>query len=235
VLDRSATIDALYDLLDELRQHVGGFRFLSSSDGSNQWPTRGLYFFFEPGELRGNGDPRIVRVGTHALTSASRTTLWNRLHQHRGGNGGAYAGGGNHRGSIFRLHVGRAMLARDQSWPDSLRETWGRGASASPDIRRAEHSLELAVSRYIRAMPFLWLGVPDPPGPSSERATLETGIIALLSNLDRPVIDPPSNDWLGLWSDRPAIRGSGLWNVNHVADGGDMRILATLRRHVEAS
>ncbi len=53
---------------------------------------------------------RVVRVGTHAVTTTSRTTLWNRLSQHRGV---AKTGGGNHRGSIFRLIVGTALKRRD--------------------------------------------------------------------------------------------------------------------------
>ncbi|HTV26286.1 MAG TPA: hypothetical protein VMF32_00715 [Xanthobacteraceae bacterium] len=95
-----------YDLLARLEEKIGGARVLSDCSGRMNWPQRGVYFFFEPGELRsdtGNG-PRVVRVGTHALTDTSRTTLWKRLSQHRGtGN----AGGGNHRGSIFRLLIGR--------------------------------------------------------------------------------------------------------------------------------
>ena len=72
------------------------------------WPRRGVYFFFEPGESRslsGTGS-RIVRLGTHALANGSRSTLWQRLSQHRGN---AKGDGGNHRGSIFRLLVGVAL------------------------------------------------------------------------------------------------------------------------------
>ena len=89
-----------YVILDRLEQGVGGARRLSSSDGRMDWPTRGVYFFFEPGEVRtDSGDgPRVVRVGTHALTTRSRTTLWNRLSNHRGTAG---TGGGNHRGPSF--------------------------------------------------------------------------------------------------------------------------------------
>ncbi|MDD9982828.1 MAG: hypothetical protein OXU81_15965 [Gammaproteobacteria bacterium] len=102
----------IYAILDRPEQGVGGARRLSSTDGRMDWPTRGVYFFFEPGEVRtdsGNG-PRGVRVGTHALTARSRTTLWNRLSNHRGT---AATGGGNHRGSIFRLLVGTALMHRE--------------------------------------------------------------------------------------------------------------------------
>jgi hypothetical protein len=67
-----------------------------------------VYFFFEDGEVRADGGLRLVRVGTHALTATSKATLWGRLRQNRGQVGGRSPGGGNHRGSVFRRHVGAA-------------------------------------------------------------------------------------------------------------------------------
>lgn len=101
-----------YDLLAALERKLGGKRLLANCDGRMDWPPRGVYFFFEPGENRTHSgeSPRVVRVGTHALASGSRTTLWNRLSQHQGVR---KSGGGNHRGSIFRLHVGTALINRD--------------------------------------------------------------------------------------------------------------------------
>ena len=98
-----------YDLLADLEIRQGDRRRLSACDGRMNWPARGVYFFFEPGETRSDSGagPRVVRVGTHALTTGSRTTLWDRLSQHRGT---AKKGGGNHRGSIFRLLVGAALI-----------------------------------------------------------------------------------------------------------------------------
>ena len=62
------------------------------------WPQRVVYFFFEDGEARSDTGSglRVVRVGTHALTGTSKSTLWKRLRQHRGTD---KSGGGNHRGS----------------------------------------------------------------------------------------------------------------------------------------
>ena len=99
----------LYSILDHLERRIGGRRLLASSDGRSGWPTRGVYFFMEDGECRTDSGEglRIVRVGTHALTSSSRTTLWKRLSQHKGQN---VSGGGNHRGSIFRLLVGSTLF-----------------------------------------------------------------------------------------------------------------------------
>jgi len=154
-----------YAILDRLEQGVGGARRLSSCDGRMDWPTRGVCFFFEPGEVRtDSGDgARVVRVGTHALTARSRTTLWNRLANHRGT---VATGGGNHRGAIFRPPVGTALMRRD---PSCAVDTWGQGNSAAGSVRDAECAVERRVSGVIGTMPLLWLRIDDPPDPASRR------------------------------------------------------------------
>jgi len=176
------------------------------------WPERGVYFFFEPGELRVSNPmvSRVVRVGTHALITSSRTTLWNRLSQHRGTSSPP---GGNHRGSIFRLLAGEALQNRNN---DLTCKTWGRTASAPRDVRHAERPLELEVSAYLGHMTLVFLPVPDDPGPNSARAIIERNSIALLSGLVEPNPDVPSARWLGRFSGRDRVRRSGLWNNNHV-------------------
>jgi hypothetical protein len=172
----------------------------------------------------------VTRVGTHALRT-SKTTLWNRLSQHKGNVGGSMPGGGNHRGSIFRLHVGTAILASGE-WPVSIQANWGKGSTADVAIRKAEYALEIAVSRHVGNMPFLWLGVDDELSFRSARGVIETGALSLLSNRNRPAIDPPSTRWLGLMADRAAVRESGLWNVNHVDDLPTTEFLEPLSNHV---
>ena len=208
-------LEGFYGLLDEVAERCGGPRRLCECDGKLSWPERGVYFFFEPGERRANSAERVVRVGTHALGARSKTTLWHRLSTHRGTIGGSLPGGGNHRGSVFRLHVGASLLARG-GWPDGIRDTWGKGTSAPVEVRRAEHELECAVSDYIGNMSVLWVNVDDEPGPSSDRARIEVGAIVSLSNRNRPLIDPPSAGWLGHDAQRVEIQESGLWNVQHV-------------------
>lgn len=192
------------------------------------WPQRGVYFFTEACEERnesGNG-PRVVRVGTHALKLNGRTTLWNRLSQHRGR---SRNGRGNHRGSIFRLIVGKSLMARDgYNFP-----TWGDKSSASREARNDEVRLEEEVSRVIGAMPFLWLPINDEPGPESLRGLIERNSIALLSNYGREKIDPASDNWLGHHCDRARVRSSGLWNSNHVDEPYDPAFLDKLERLVD--
>lgn len=228
---RADDLDRFYGILDDLADRSGGPRRLVDCTRSSGWPERGVYFFFEPCEYRTGSDrPRVVRVGTHALRP-SKSTLWSRLSTHRGNRGGSLPGGGNHRGSIFRLHVGTALLATGD-WPDEVQASWGQGGTAPRPVRVQEYDLERAVSEYIGAMPFLWLEADDPPGVNSDRGVIEVGSIALLSNCDRLPIDPPSADWLGHHADRATIRASGLWNVNHVQDRHDQGVLDVLERYV---
>jgi hypothetical protein len=226
-VDRREQLDELYATLDELRRRLGGARQLAAATARSGWPEQGVYLFFEPGELREDGlTPRVTRVGTHALTATSRTRLWTRLSQHRGAVGGANPGGGNHRGSVFRLHVGAALIARD-GWPDAA-GSWGKGSSGNSEVRQRELELERTVSLYIGGMPVLWLEVPD----RETRGALERGLIALLSNAGREPSDPPSDVWLGRFAERAAIRRSGLWNVNHVDEEPAEAVLGALREHL---
>lgn len=187
-----------------------GGRRLAEASGRLSWPGRGVYFFLEADRGLGGGRmPRIVRVGTHAVSQGSKTTLWNRLSTHRG----TAAGGGSHRSSIFRLHAGRALARRMASpeWPS----TWGRGQSAPQAVRGPEQPLEREVSGILGAMRVVWLDVPDKPGAGSERAYLERNAIGLLSRVG--LLDAlGSPDWLGRWSPEWRIATSGLWNLNHV-------------------
>jgi len=155
---------------------------------------------------------------------------------HKGNVGGRNPGGGNHRGSVFRKHVGIAMLGKDleleeKKWTEEIRRTWGEGSSAAREIREVEAPLERAVSDYIRAMPFIWLEIVDEPGPNNRREYIERNAIALLSNYCRKhnPIDKPSENWLGKWAKNEKVRESGLWNSDHVDRDCDDQFLDTLR------
>lgn len=228
-MDRDDVTREFYRRLDELERHIGGRRRLMDASGQMRWPDRGVYFFFEPGELRsGSGArPRVVRVGTHALKLGSKAKLWDRLHQHRGT---LRPLGGNHRGSIFRKLVGDALIARQ---PSLGIETWGRNDSASKQIREAERPLEILVSQRLGKMTLVFLPVEDAPGPDSDRGFIERNSIALLSAYVKPSTDAPSTDWLGHHSTRERVKRSGLWNNNHVDGEVDPRFLAVLRRLVK--
>jgi hypothetical protein len=229
-LSRRSELDDFYSILGELRERVGGYRRLAECDGRIKWPRCGVYYFFEDGELRDDGKSlRVIRVGTHALTATSRTSLWIRLAQHRGNEKGRNAGGGNHRGSIFRLLIGDALL-RAGRFDDAAMPSWGMGNSASREVRDGEVALERAVSEHIRSMPLLWIGVED----RESRAFIEQNSIALRSNYERDPIDSASDSWLGRQSSRKEVRESGLWNVRHVGDEVSLRFTENLTDHVAA-
>jgi len=219
-MNRNEALDQFYGLLDQLEANVGGKQQLADCDGYMDWPDRGVYFFFAADEQRADTDQlRLTRVGTHAVSEGSGTTLWNRLRTHRGALSGTYEGGGNHRGSVFRKRVGEAMVER-HDLHDEYPE-WGDGSSAGRDLRLEELEMERRVSDYLRELPFLWVDVDDEPGPGSDRAYLERNAIALVSNYSKETIDPRSNEWLGNDIPSQKIRESGLWNVNHVDESYD--------------
>ena len=227
-LPRLDHLKQFYASLALLEKRFGGARRLSDCSGRTWWPKRGIYFFLEPGEActdTGKG-PRIVRVGTHALKAGASTTLWKRLRQHRGV---ARTGGGNHRGSIFRLIVGAALIEKNGlDYP-----SWGQGSTAPREVREQEQPLERAVSTVIGDMPFLWLTIEDEPGPDSLRGYVERNAIALLSNFGKHPIDPPSRSWLGYHCNRERVRESGLWNSNHVDEAYEPAFLDTLARLID--
>ena len=231
-----------YDLLAKLEKRIDGPKVLPCCSGALDWPDRGVYFFFEKSEWRsGSGrGPRVVRVGTHALKQGSKTTLWNRLRQHRGK---ADLSGGNHRGSIFRLHLGVSLAEQKKC---ALPPSWGVGGSfgaavkklqLSPheaeEAKRAESPVEAKVSRYIGDMPFLYLNVDDCPSPESDRGFIERNAIALLSEHCRADLDPASIDWLGRSCDRELVRCSGIWNNRHVGESCDPKFLDVMDRWIQ--
>lgn len=191
---------------------------------------RGVYFFMETDESRMTSPfmLRVTRIGTHSVSSGSKATLWNRLRTHRG----AVDGSGNHRGSIFRLHVGWAIIRRAEL--QALFPDWGTGQSADSATRANEVEIEQEVSRIISNMSVIWLEVDDDASPDSDRTYIERNLIAMLSGPTGP-LDLSSGQWLGNWSDRDAIRSSGLWNINHVREPYDPEVLDVLERYVECA
>lgn len=228
-MTRREDLEKFYALMQKLENNVGGKRTLSECSGRMGWPKRGIYFFYEDGELRENGNSRVVRVGTHALKVGSGTSLWNRLSQHQGTLSGRHPGGGNHRGSIFRLHVGTAIISKE----DLSIPTWSKGSTAKGEIRESEYSNEKKVSQHIGAMPFLWLDIDDEAGPESMRGYIERNSIALLSNYNQEKVDVASEGWLGNLAWREKVRNSGLWNVNHVDETYDPGFLRVLKEQIK--
>jgi len=131
---------------------------------------------------------------------------------------------------VFRRHVGSAVIQRG-NWPGELLESWLD--RHRPPNRRApqEHAIELEVSRHIRAMPFLWLAVPNRPDGTSDRGYIERHSIALLSGLTGAA-DQASTSWHGHDARSPKVRQSGLWNSDRADAGYDPGFLQVLAKLV---
>lgn len=202
---RKIHIDRFYSLMNELEE-IQPKRILTDSNGRMNWFDQGVYFFCEKNEVRKNSKPRIVRIGTHAVSQGSKTKLWKRLRQHKG----TQKGEGNHRSSVFRRLIGFALINKQNlNYP-----FWGVDKKLiNNQIKDEEKTLEIDVSRIIGVMPFLCLQVLGDSSKDNMRAYIETNSIALLSNRNKErKIDPPLVNWLGKYSGQPNVVESGLWN-----------------------
>jgi hypothetical protein len=142
---------------------------------------------------------------------------------------GTTAGVGNHRSSIFRLHIGRSMI---EAGLTKVVPSWGSTElPKASNLRKREDYLEAKVSNYIGHLLVTFIEVPGDASKSNDRAYLEQNLIALLSNSYKP-LDLASHRWLGLNSDKSEIRKSGIWNVNHTAQAYDPSFLAMLDYYV---
>ena len=225
---RPADLMRFYRLMDELQALNGGLHRLATAGANHRWPSRGVVWFYEKGENRGDTGTggRIVRVSTHALKPELNSSLWERMSQDATG---------SHRMSIFRTLVGLSL--RDMTG-NTEPQSWGRErpnnqAESAPPPDKPELALEAAVSVYIGQMPFVMLAVDDEPGPRSARAFIERNSIALLSNYARPPVDAPSASWLGRRCGREKVRQSGLWNTGHVDAAYDPSFMETMKTLME--
>lgn len=217
-----------YNHIYNLAENTGGIFRFSECNGRMLWPKRGVYFIVDFHEkcLFSNGRPRIVRIGTHAVSNGSKSTLWNRLKTHKG----TGDGGGNHRGSIFRLHVGNAIIKKEGLSCD----TWGVGQNAGKETREKEQYLEKLVSEYIGQLGVIVLDVDDLPSSTSARAYIEKNSIALISSLNSSFNFSTLN-WLGAFSPRNEIRDSCLWNINYISSEYDPGFMQIFEQYVDES
>lgn len=220
-----STLEEVYNIVERLTKDRGLVPFRDAIQ--KEMPLAGVYLFFDPDELRLRNPNRfrIVRVGTHGVAAGSKALLKDRMRTHFG----TGSGGGNHRSSIFRLHVGRSLICAGLA--DDVK-SWGDSEFPKSDrVRRREEALEAKVSTYIGNLLVAMIGVPGFPSKNNDRAYLEQNLIALLSNNYAP-LDPPSHRWLGRYSEKKEIRKSALWNVNHTSQSFDQRFPEMLDYYV---
>jgi hypothetical protein len=73
----------------------------------------------------------------------------------------------------------------------------------------------------------LFIPVLDAAGTSSMRAIIERQFISMFTESICP-IEESSPKWLGRFSDKSAIRDSGLWNVRDVGTKYDLKFIPLL-------
>ena len=204
---RYKEIRAVYSILEHKQKAQSLFIFNDLPKIS--LPKRGVYVFLDPNEdtIYSNILPRIVRIGTHAVSNGSKSTIRQRLIAHYGTQSSS---GGNHRSSVFRKHIGTALLKGKFS--DKRLNSWGKGSNAKKDIKDKEEWLELKVSSEIRKLWCCVFEIDDMPSKNSKRSTIEKLLINLLSNSN---IDLISKNWLGKNSDSKEIMNTGLWNIQY--------------------
>lgn len=193
---RVKRIARFYHYLDQLEEKVGGL--YSFSEDLNRLPGKGVEFYFEEGEFRTKSKKlRVVRIG------ASKKII-NRLNnRHMGDNAGK---------SIFRKHIGRALLNEQEELQNLNYENISNNIDDIIDE-------EMVSEHLLYNIRFLILRVND----KSTRKFIKNTAISLLSNYSTPIqVNPPTDEWLGNDSiksnGRPnwKIRDSGLWNEKHV-------------------
>lgn len=179
------TYIAIHKLLEKLPIHKHPINWQNI-------PNNGIYFFYEENEtlqIKDKTTPRIVRVGTHEKPNRLPERIRNHYH-------------GNRKNSIFRKHLGAAIMAKEK---DPRLNLWLNEKNKAP-----LSDVEEKVSNILHEkFSFRYIQVDD----ENERLELEERLIATLAKFSPKRISP---NWLGLHSPYKEVRKSGLWNIKHI-------------------
>ena len=179
-------------------------------------PYNGLYFFYEKGEVWGHGGDQlgIVRVGTHKDGNFRSRMAEHFLLDERKMDFDAESTAPHDR-SIFRKHIGRALLNRDD---DSYLEIWDKDFMVRRNIRKYGHLRNIAKEKKIerevtdilrKKFSFRFISVVG----QRKRKDLEKRLIGTLAQCN---ICHASKRWLGHHSPKKQIREYGLWLIQHL-------------------
>jgi len=185
----------------------------------DQLPSSGIYLFFEKGEtvhIDGKIHDRFVRVGTHNKDG----NFPGRIRQHYGNKGNLM---GNKNGSVFRKHLGGAIMRRENPNDPRLHKWLKQMGLSYADV-------EEKVSRTLREN---FTFICFPVDTKEERLSLESGLISLLAQYP---LGHPSEEWLGRFAYSPVIQSTGLWNTNETdkkpLDKSQLeRIISLMEKH----
>ena len=159
---------------------------------------------FERGECGHQGD-RIVRIGTN---TGKQAVLAGRLAEHFENE--------NKDRSVFRKHIGRALLSRDSDpyldvWNIDFTSRANRDQFGYRIDSERQKSVERRVTAYLRES--ISVALRDHVVTSKGRVRLEKHMIGTVAQCPDC---GPSADWLGRHAPDSRIAESGLWQVQHL-------------------
>jgi hypothetical protein len=207
------------DLCEWLHRSLYALRLFSYPFDLKALPANGIYFFYEKGECCSHeGErPRIVRVGTHRDGNFQSRIAEHFLFDERKM---VFTEDqpAPHERSIFRKHIGRALLNEAE---DPYLSVWEMDFTTRElrernrhlrDIRK-EVAIEREVTRMLREnFSFRFIEVADQVHRMGSEG-LERGLIGTLASCPHC---EPSAEWLGNYSPKPKICQSGLWLIQHL-------------------
>jgi hypothetical protein len=179
-------------------------------------PRNGIYFFYESGERCGHqaAKPRIVRVGTHRDGN-----FRSRIAEHFLLNERKMAFTKDqpapHDRSIFRKHIGRALLNKTRDpylsvWKINFTTQKTRDTKGHLRDISKEAAIEKEVTQILRQnFSFRFIEVADEMQRMGSQG-LERALIGTLASCPQC---RPSDGWLGCYSPDARIRESGLWLI----------------------
>jgi len=182
-------------------------------------PNNGIYFFYEDSEHWSHGGkrPRIVRVGTHKDGNFRSRIAEHFVLDERKMNFDTTTLAPHER-SIFRKHIGRALLNRSN---DPYLKVWNIDFTSKASRERDAHlrdigkekTVECEITALLRKyFSFRYIVVAQESvrmGVSGIERKL-IGTVAQCSECS------PSRVWLGNQSPQPQIRETGLWLIHHL-------------------
>jgi hypothetical protein len=182
-------------------------------------PTDGIYFFYEKGERCSHctDTSRVVRVGTHRNGNfRSRISEHFLLDERKI----AFTEDQQrpHDRSIFRCHIGRALLNKSRDpylpvWEMDFTTRSVRDASRHLRDIGKEAAVERKVTQVLRDnFCFRFIEIADQAQRLGNQG-LERALIGTLAGCRQC---GPSDSWLGRHHPKAQIRESGLWLIQHL-------------------
>jgi len=179
-------------------------------------PENGIYFFYEEGESWGHGGDglRITRIGTHRDGNFRSRIAEHYLLKESDMNFDATKRAPHDR-SIFRKHIGRALLNQDK---DSYLQIWNKDFTKRQEREQYGHlrdiekekRIESTITQLLRESLYFRFIIID---SKEERRRLESSLIGTVAQC---TLCRPSPTWLGENSPDRRVRESGLWQIQHL-------------------